>query len=524
MQRYAPGGLTSHVRCANLSHDMTRRNPTTWFVVLTVFVLTIGCTDDSSNGWTFRSGPDDGGVSSDTRRDSPEFDADGSDAGTTDTGGDKLPPCWRELQSIDPLDPDSCPEPNGPDEDGDGLSNSLEASLCTDPDSADTDGDGLPDCTEHHLNMDPCSKDTDDDGAGDRDEVLLCLDPTDPSEPVERQSWILNACSGTDPPEAKTVTASNGIWQFDVGGAIENYSQVPYSGTKQWVAAGKFGVSAINAKGVVISFPVDVSNADNTAEYILDGLIRRRMGDSVTIQNAQYGPVHDVFPYMAGRWIHVELSTDTPKPPETIRNQLASDIASIPKTRMQWGDGGTAIRSSTFEVGIGIAYQQLSSSCDRQPSESRYIQVLLAVSPTSLDATQRQALRFATLPERLNWGNAKTSSDCTRVPLAIAPTRKRSSGDWLYRFDAEPPDRMVNRWMPGSLLVRAADQRLQLGARAGYHHHLDSNGLWLAASAWPRGWPKDRHRFVAFHHQRWLTRCRQSCGAVNACTQPSSVP
>jgi len=97
-------------------------------VIVAVCALTVGCSDDSSSGWIFQSGADDTGAPSDTRSDT-QFDADTSDAddadsGKMDAGQDELPPCWRNVQPIDPLDAETCPQPRGPDDDGDGLSNS----------------------------------------------------------------------------------------------------------------------------------------------------------------------------------------------------------------------------------------------------------------------------------------------------------------------------------------------------------------------------------------------------------------
>jgi len=60
------------------------------------------------------------------------------------------------------------------DDDGDGLSNSLEATLQTFPDLADTDEDGLTDSEEIRIwNTDPLNRDTDNDTLSDGDEVNI---------------------------------------------------------------------------------------------------------------------------------------------------------------------------------------------------------------------------------------------------------------------------------------------------------------------------------------------------------------
>jgi len=353
--------------------------------------------------------------------------------------------------------------------------------------------------------MDPCSTDSDGDGAGDLEEVRLCLDPTDPSEPVERQSWILDACSSTDTPEAETVTASNGIWKFDISGRIQNYSQIPYEGTERWVAAGAFDVPAIDAEGAVISFPVGVSNTDNISEYILDELIRRRFPEQMNLQVAREGPAHDVGAFISGRWQRANVSTESPRDPASVRNQLLADVSGLSENNLLFQSTSPSTTSSTFEVGIGIGYQPPPSNCHRQPSDIAYTQIVFAVSPNTLGHTQRQFLRFSTLPERINWGNSTTASACRKAPLAIAPMIQDPPDGRYYRFDARVSNESRVNWMPGTVSVKAAGQPL-VPARNTYIHHLDSNRLWVADAAWPEDWPDDIHRFVSFQHQAWRNR------------------
>lgn len=64
------------------------------------------------------------------------------------------------------------------DDDGDGISNSQEASYGTDPANADSDGDGLADGEEVFIyRTDPAVADSDGDGATDGDEVIANTDP-----------------------------------------------------------------------------------------------------------------------------------------------------------------------------------------------------------------------------------------------------------------------------------------------------------------------------------------------------------
>ena len=68
---------------------------------------------------------------------------------------------------------------DGPDTDGDGLSDAEEAELGTDPEEADSDDDGLTDGEEIDLGTDPLDEDTDSDGMSDGDEVEIGTDPLD---------------------------------------------------------------------------------------------------------------------------------------------------------------------------------------------------------------------------------------------------------------------------------------------------------------------------------------------------------
>lgn len=76
----------------------------------------------------------------------------------------------------------SGPSANGPDADGDGLTDAEEAELGTDPNLADSDGDGKSDGVEvRTLGTDPLNKDSDGDGVGDGAEVSTYK--TDPLVP-----------------------------------------------------------------------------------------------------------------------------------------------------------------------------------------------------------------------------------------------------------------------------------------------------------------------------------------------------
>ena len=63
------------------------------------------------------------------------------------------------------------------DQDGDGLTDFMEAAFGSDPGVADTDGDGLGDGEEVAVGTNPLNEDTDGDGASDGDEVTAGTDP-----------------------------------------------------------------------------------------------------------------------------------------------------------------------------------------------------------------------------------------------------------------------------------------------------------------------------------------------------------
>ena len=114
---------------------------------------------------------------------------DALESSSTDTDGDGVP------DETDPANTDPCiPNPNaGPcDQDGDGLTNSDEATAGTDPVNPDTDGDGINDgdeITNTTNPLDPCDPpnatpacniDTDGDGILDGSEAQYGTDPNNP--------------------------------------------------------------------------------------------------------------------------------------------------------------------------------------------------------------------------------------------------------------------------------------------------------------------------------------------------------
>lgn len=95
-----------------------------------------------------------------------------------------------------------CDNPNG-DDDGDGLTNGVEAAGCTDPNNPDTDGDGLNDGAEVNGGTNPCNADSDNDGLSDGAETG-CTSPINADSDGDGLNDGEEATYGTDPCDADT--------------------------------------------------------------------------------------------------------------------------------------------------------------------------------------------------------------------------------------------------------------------------------------------------------------------------------
>ena len=106
----------------------------------------------------------------------------------------------------DPLNPNSYPGAPEPDNDGDSLSNALEAAIGTNPNDADSDNDNWNDALEYAEGTDPMDAndypgvDTDLDGLSDAAENAYATDvsDTDTDDDGLSDGWEVNV-SGTDP-------------------------------------------------------------------------------------------------------------------------------------------------------------------------------------------------------------------------------------------------------------------------------------------------------------------------------------
>jgi hypothetical protein len=91
------------------------------------------------------------------------------------------------------------------DRDGDGLSDTFEASIGTDPLNPDTDGDGLTDWEEVHVyRTDPLKTDTDEDRLTDAEEIAKKTDPLNPDTDNDGLKDGEELAHGTDPFDADT--------------------------------------------------------------------------------------------------------------------------------------------------------------------------------------------------------------------------------------------------------------------------------------------------------------------------------
>ena len=92
--------------------------------------------------------------------------------------GGPTPEAAKHDVPLGPAPKEPCGPVQGPDTDGDALSDAEEARRGTDPKLADSDGDGKNDAQEAcHYGTDPLRRDTDGDALADADEIQLGCDP-----------------------------------------------------------------------------------------------------------------------------------------------------------------------------------------------------------------------------------------------------------------------------------------------------------------------------------------------------------
>lgn len=175
-------------------------------------------------------GPDTDG---DGLSDSVE-DALGTDPNNPDTDGDGLNDLFEVTHGFDPLvmnDPSEDP-------DDDGLTNLAEQAAGTDPRLADTDGDGLSDGEEVNVHgTDPLEPDTDGGGTSDGDEVnLVGSDPLNPDDDVQ--------------PVTLPIFLTDGdgfFWDIVSTGTIINGSHDAFDGGLQLFVGGSSFLGSSNA-------------------------------------------------------------------------------------------------------------------------------------------------------------------------------------------------------------------------------------------------------------------------------------
>ncbi|HEY6228752.1 MAG TPA: hypothetical protein VI282_16655, partial [Verrucomicrobiae bacterium] len=135
------------------------------------------------------------------------------------------------------------PDRDGPDIDGDGLSNTQELAFGTDPRKPDTDGDGLSDSEELALGTDPLNRDTDGDGL---------IDSADSNPLVPASPPTIDPLAAIEIAEGRTIEttihATDGdtnLVRLDLTSAV-----VPAS----WVANGSAGLSFPPTNNIVTKF------------------------------------------------------------------------------------------------------------------------------------------------------------------------------------------------------------------------------------------------------------------------------
>ncbi len=125
------------------------------------------------------------------------------------------------LESDEPftIEPGTGSEPVDVDTDGDGLLDSVEATLGTDPNNSDTDGDGINDGDEVTLGTNPLNADSDGDGINDGDESLYGTSPTNADSDGDGLNDGAEILAGTDPLNPDT----------DGDGTIDGADSIPLS-------------------------------------------------------------------------------------------------------------------------------------------------------------------------------------------------------------------------------------------------------------------------------------------------------
>lgn len=153
----------------------------------------------------------------------------GTNPTVADTDGDGINDGTEVTNGSNPLNPCS-PNVNSPvcDQDGDGLTNAQEATNGTNPTNPDTDGDGVNDGTEVTNGSDPlnpCSPnplaglcDQDSDGLTNTQEATLGTNPTNPDTDGDGINDGLEVTNGSDPLNPCSPVAIPGCTTVDADG------------------------------------------------------------------------------------------------------------------------------------------------------------------------------------------------------------------------------------------------------------------------------------------------------------------
>lgn len=455
-----------------------------WVYLCTVlfFFACIGCQHDRREPWT--------GSQSDAT------------AGDSDEGG--RPTCWFEANTGNP---ERCRESDRPDSDRDGLADAEESSLCTDPENGDTDGDGISDCEELERGLDPCAADTDGDGFDDREEAELCLDPTDPQRPTDRQEWIFSDCERTSPDLVHPKLSRNGLWQFATGRWTEGFSNAEYNGDQSWGAMSTFEIPDIRGRGAVTSFPVGDSRTSGSD--LVKGFVESRLEKLGEVERLREAvPLPDIPRYFESTRTGFKLRMAAPRPISNVRNQAAMSVSGLDEQQFAGLPESNESPAERFAVSVGLSIEQ-RGSCESRDPDDRIGLAVIVVTPRDLDDRGRSIRRMASSPRKVGWGTSTTIQRCMRYPLARAPRIEPGDGG-----SGEPFLLELRRWVPGSEIVRTANQQVNLDSQSGYTIASQGEDISLTPRAIPPDFPLSSHRFATVRTQDWVVRCRNSCSDV----------
>ncbi|MFP4599900.1 MAG: hypothetical protein ACLFVJ_16700 [Persicimonas sp.] len=321
-------------------------------------LLAVGCGDDTNP--SSESEPDGGqhdtGDTADTADSGPTDEDTGPDADTSEEECDN----------------------DGPDSDGDGLSDCREEELGTDPDDPDTDGDGLSDGEEVQRGTDPLKADTDGDGLDDAEEYELGLDPLAADSygdgTLDSERWFVSLCDDESSAALDFYEDDGpGNWRVALAPGFDNYTALTISGADaaNRQAAAVYSDATLEVAGSVFSASQDAAASSPTSVQQSHSQSLSSVG---SIQRSQIGGEFDTHEYHRASLAHYELSVQTPTSAEQLRDEVLFAMAPFAESDVSDLPAASGDESTSFGVSVGVVIRASDSS------ENQAI-TLLSVAP-----------------------------------------------------------------------------------------------------------------------------------------------